>query len=108
MGPAGTDSAGSFQADEIRVKMQDWIASMAMAIQVQTRLWLGGVVSQCRDRHLMRVLMRRLRRCALCRSLLFCVDSCRAYIDAIRKAFREPIPGQTRRPCLRVLVGSQS
>jgi len=92
---------GQVQADEIRVKMQGLIVWMAMAIQVQTRLWLGGVVSQQRDKHLMRALMQRVRRCALCRSLLFCVDGCRAYIDAIRKAFREPIPGQTGRPRLR-------
>jgi transposase-like protein len=92
---------GQVQADEIRVKMQGLIVWMAMAIQVQTRLWLGGVVSQQRDKHLMRALMQRVRRCALCRSLLFCVDGCRAYIDAIRKAFREPISGQTGRPRLR-------
>jgi transposase-like protein len=92
---------GQVQADEIRVKMQGVIVWMAMAIQVQTRLWLGGVVSQCRDRHLMRALVQRVRRCALCRSLLFCVDGCRAYIDAIRRVFREPIPGQLGRPCLR-------
>jgi transposase-like protein len=96
---------GQVQADEIRVKMQGLIVWMAMAIQVPTRLWLGGVVSQCRDRHLMRALMYRVRRCALCRSLLFCVDGCRAYIDAIRKAFREPIPGQTGRPRLRAWDG---
>jgi transposase-like protein len=92
---------GQVQADEIRVKMQGLIVWMAMAIQVQTRLWLGGVVSQSRDRRLMRALMQRVRCCALCRLLLFCVDGCRAYIDAIRKAFREPIPGQTGRPRLR-------
>jgi len=96
---------GQVQADEIRVKMQGLIVWMAMAIQVQSRLWLGGVVSQHRDRHLMRALMQRVRRCALCRPLLFCVDGCRAYIDAIRKAFREPIPGQTGRPRLRAWDG---
>jgi transposase-like protein len=96
---------GQVQADEIRVKMQGLIVWMAMAIQVQTRLWLGGVVSQQRDRHLMRALMQRVRCCALCRPLLFCVDGCQAYIDAIRKAFREPIPGQTGRPRLRAWDG---
>jgi transposase-like protein len=96
---------GQVQADEIRVKMQGLIVWMAMAIQVQPRLWLGGVVSQQRDRHLMRALMQRVRRCALCRPLLFCVDGCRAYTDAIRKSFREPIPGQTGRPRLRAWDG---
>jgi hypothetical protein len=50
-------------------------------------------------------LVLRVRRCALCRSLLFCVDGCRAYIDAIRKTFREAIPGQTGRPRLRAWDG---
>jgi hypothetical protein len=49
----------------------------------------------------MRALMQRVRHCALCRPLLFCVDGCQAYIDAIRKAFRESIPGQAGRPRLR-------
>ena len=93
---------GQVQADEIRVKMQGLIVWMAMAIQVQTRLWLGGEVSQHRDKHLMRALMQQVRNCALCRPLLFCVDGCVTYIDAIRKAFREPIPtGKVGRPRLR-------
>jgi len=86
---------GHVQADEIRVKMQGLIVWMAMAIQVQTRLWLGGVVSQGRDKQLMRALMQRVRRCALCRSLLFCVDGCRAYIDAIRKTSGNPFLGRS-------------
>jgi transposase-like protein len=96
---------GQVQADEIRVKMQGMIVWMAMAIQVQARLWLGGAVSQHRDRHLIRTLMQQVRRCARCRPLLFCVDGCRTYIDAIRKAFREPIPGQVGRPRLRAWDG---
>ena len=93
---------GQVQADEIRVKMQGLIVWMAMAMQVQTRLWLGGVLSQRRDKHLMRALMQQVRNCALCRPLLFCVDGCVTYIDAIRKAFREPIPtGKAGRPRLR-------
>jgi hypothetical protein len=50
-------------------------------------------------------LLQRARRCARCRPLLFCVDGCRAYIDAIRKAFREPIPGRSRHPRLRAWDG---
>jgi len=92
---------GQVQADEIRVKMQGFIVWMAMAIQVETRLWLGGVLSPHRDKHLMRALMERVRHCALGRALLFCADGCEAYIDAIRKAFREPIPGPAGRPRLR-------
>jgi hypothetical protein len=96
---------GQVQADEMRVMMQGLTVWMAMAIQVPTRLWLGGMISQHRDRHLMRALLQRVRRCALCRPLLFCVDGCRTYIDAIRKAFREPIPGRSGRPRLRAWDG---
>ena len=38
------------QADEIRVKGHRMIPWMALAILVSTRLWLGGVVSEHRDR----------------------------------------------------------
>ena len=40
---------GQVQADEIRVKHQGGITWLAQAIEVSTRLWLGGVVSSCRD-----------------------------------------------------------
>jgi transposase-like protein len=92
---------GQVQADEIRVKMRGFIVWMAMAMQVQTSLWLGGEISQHRDKHLMRALVQGVRHCALCPPLLFCVDGCQAYIDAIRKAFREPIRGKAGRPRLR-------
>ncbi len=40
---------GQVQADEIRVKHQGGIVWLAMALQVSTRLWLGGVVSGILD-----------------------------------------------------------
>jgi transposase-like protein len=93
---------GQVQADEIRVKMQGGILWMAMAMQVQTRLWLGGVLSTARDMNLIVALMHKVRHSALCRSLLFCVDGCAAYVGAIRSVFREPIRnGQPGRPPLR-------
>ena len=93
---------GHVQADEIRVKQQGGIVWMAMAIQVSTRLWLGGVLSAHRDTGLITALMHKVRACALCRPLLFCVDGCQAYIQAIRDVFREPIrTGQPGRPPLR-------
>jgi transposase-like protein len=82
---------GQVQGDEIRVKVQGCIVWMAMALQVSTRLWLGGVLSACRDTGLITALMQHVRACALCRPLLFCMDGCRAYIEAIRTVFREPI-----------------
>jgi hypothetical protein len=45
------------QADEIRVKGCKKIPWIAMAEMVKTHLWLGGVVSLTRDRHLADQLM---------------------------------------------------
>jgi len=87
---------GQVQADEIRAKVQGGILWMAMAIQVETRLWLGGVLSTHRDTSLMLALVAKVRACALCRPLLFCVDGCKSYIRAIQRVFREPI--RTGRP----------
>ena len=93
---------GQVQADEIRAKIQGGILWMAMAMQVQTRLWLGGVLSTARDMNLIVTLMQKVRHSALCRSLLFCVDGCAAYVGAIRHVFREPVPnGKRGRPPLR-------
>ena len=90
------------QADELRVKAQGLILWVAMAMQVGTRLWLGGVVGEHRDGTLIAELLRHVRACALCRPLLWCVDGFSAYVSAIRRAFREAIaPGQPGRPCLR-------
>jgi transposase-like protein len=93
---------GQVQADEIRAKIQGGILWMAMAIQVQTRLWLGGVLSTARDMQLIIALIQRVRHSALCRPLLFCVDGCAAYVRAIRNVFREPIcNGKRGHPPLR-------
>ena len=90
------------QADEIWVKAQGMVLWLAMAMQVGTRLWLGAVVSERRDRSLITELMQHVRACALCRPLLFCVDGLRAYVGAIQRTFREPLrTGQPGRPRLR-------
>jgi len=93
---------GQVQGDEIRAKVQGGILWMAMAIQVQSRLWLGGVLSTARDMHLIVRLIQKVRHCALCRALLFCVDGCVSYVGAIQRVFREPIRnGKLGRPRLR-------
>jgi IS1 family transposase len=75
---------------------------MASAIQVSTRLWLGGVIDAHRDLHLVAALVSRVRACALCRPLLFCTDGFKAYVQAIRARFREPmLCRQVGRPHLR-------
>lgn len=88
---------GQVQADEIWVKLQGLKAWMALAIQVQTRLWLGGVVAVQRDRSLIERLVTQIRACALPRPLLICVDGLASYVTAIRRVFRHPLPRQGRR-----------
>jgi transposase-like protein len=93
---------GQVQADELHVKKQGGIVWMALAMMVQTRLWLGGEVSAQRDLPLIRRLIARVRRCAAPRPLLICTDGLCSYIRAIRETFRDPVrPGQGGRPRLR-------
>jgi hypothetical protein len=87
---------GQVQADEMRVKLQGGIVWLAMALQVPTRLWLGARLSPQRNLALIEALIQQVRRCALCRPLLFCTDGFSAYVRAIQIVFREPVP--TRRP----------
>ena len=93
---------GQVQADEIRVKMQGGIVWLAMALQVSTRLWLGATLSPQRNLALIAALIQKVRTCALCRPLLFCMDGLSSYVQAIRLTFREPVPtGRRGRPRLR-------
>lgn len=93
---------GQIQVDEIRVKMQKVVVWLAMALQVPTRLWLGATMSEQRDETLVTGLMQKVRACALCRPLLFCLDGFRAYLSAIHTVFRESVPTRSLgRPPLR-------
>ncbi|MEP7358800.1 MAG: DDE-type integrase/transposase/recombinase [Anaerolineales bacterium] len=87
---------GQVQADELWVKLQGCKAWMAMALQVSTRLWLGGVLAAQRDRHLIGALLQKVRACALRRPLLICVDGLATYVNAIRQVFRDPMPRDHR------------
>jgi hypothetical protein len=91
---------GQVQADELRVKTQEGVVWMAMAMQVGTRLWLGGVLSSTRDMALIRQLADLIARCAVVATLLVMVDGLVSYIAALRRACRtrEPRPG--KRPAL--------
>jgi len=89
------------QADEIRVKGHRMISWMAMAIMVSTRLWLGGMVSERRDRQLAEQLLRMVKACCLplC-ALLVLTDGWSAYPNSIRRAFREKVkPAGKRGRC---------
>ena len=93
---------GQVQADEIRVKTQGGIVWMALALMVNTRLWLAGAVSPHRDLPLIRRLIARVRRCARHRPLLVCPDGLCSYVRAIRETFRDPErTGAHGRPRLR-------
>jgi IS1 family transposase len=80
------------QADEIRVKGHRMIPWIAMAIMVSTRLWLGGVVSEHRDRKLADHLLGMVKACGwpLC-ALLIVTDGWASYPNSIRRAFREKV-----------------
>jgi transposase-like protein len=78
---------GQVQADEIRAKLQKSILWMAMAIQVSTRLWLGGVISPSRDKDLIRRLVGMVRLQALERPILLMTDGLVTYIKAWKRAF---------------------
>jgi len=81
---------GEVQCDELRIKCRHQVVAwMAFAIQVSTRLWLGGAVDAQREVGLIKQLLEGVKRCALCRPMLFCVDGMRAYPHAIADVFRE-------------------
>ncbi len=80
------------QAGEMRVKARGMVVWMGLALMVSTRLWLGGVVSPCRDTKLADQLLRQVRAC--CKTaceLLVCTDGWAAYAGSIKRAFREKV-----------------
>lgn len=97
------------EADEIRVRAQKrQVFWMALALCGSTRLWLGGVVSAHRDKHLARALANQVRACCQEGALLVVTDGWRAYRDAFVKAFRTPVstgqPGRPRLVCWKDFV----
>lgn len=76
------------QADEIKVKAWGRSLWMGLTIMVPTRLWLGGVIRERRDKEMLKALVSTLRQVALCRPLLIAVDGLPHYVKAIRQAFR--------------------
>jgi transposase-like protein/IS1 family transposase len=79
------------EADEIRVRCQNKIVWLAMALCASTRLWLGAVISPRRDKHLSRALAKIVRACCPFGPLLVVTDGWLAYQDAFAKAFRTPL-----------------
>ena len=88
----GNVKSQHIQADEIRAKGRKMIIWMAFAIDVQTRLWMAGAVSTCRDRKLIDCLFQRVRACCeFVQGLLVCTDGFAAYPKSIVRSFREKV-----------------
>lgn len=93
---------GQVQSDELRVKTQRGVVWLAMAMQVSTRLWLGGVCGLERSGVLVRNLLAKVKAAARCAMLLLCTDGWAAYPTEARRIFREPErTGRLGRPRLR-------
>jgi transposase-like protein len=94
------------QADELWVKLVGRRVWQAMAITVASRLWLGGVISAQRDRHLIRALVQQVRASALTLAILVCVDGLASYVGAFRQGFRHRVlTGKPGRPRLEAEAG---
>jgi len=94
------------QADEIRVKAVGAIYWLASALEVNSRLWLGGVVSEHRDRRLIRQLLMRVRGCGAVEEILLVTDGLSSYARQALKLFREPLhTGRRGRPRLLLAEG---
>jgi hypothetical protein len=89
------------QAEEIRVKAVGGIYWLASALEVRSRLWLGGVISHSRDRHLLRSLLIRVRSCGPVERILLVTDGLASYVSQALHVFREPLhTGKVGRPRL--------
>lgn len=93
---------GQVQADELRVRLQKrLVVWMALAIQVNTRLWLGGALSPTRDNRLLARLVGQVKAQALFGPLLLVTDGLTSYVRAWQRAFRSPVwTGRRGRPLL--------
>ena len=76
------------QADELWAKLVARKVWVAMALAVESRLWLGGVISRRRDGALITALVQGVRRCLASLAVLVCVDGLASYVSAFRKVFR--------------------
>src|SRR5205823_9525461 len=89
---------GHVQADELRAKMQRGPALwMAFAMQVTTRLWLGGAVSPHRDGKLIWRLAKLVRSQALERALLVVSDGFSSYVTSWKRAFTSSVRREGKR-----------
>jgi transposase-like protein len=86
------------QADEIRAKGRKLVIWIALAMEVTTRLWLAGTVSQSRDSTLIDRLFEQVRACCLwVQGVLVATDGFAAYPGSIARAFRDKVKRQAGR-----------
>jgi transposase-like protein len=101
----GRVAAQHIQADEMWVKMVGRRVWMALALAVDSRLWLGGVVSPRRDGELISALVQQVKACLKGLAVLVCVDGLQSYVTAFLRAFRHRVPVPRGRPRLVVEPG---
>ena len=98
---AGNVELSQVQADELRVRVVGGIMWLATALEVTSRLWLGGVVRVHRDRRLICALLRRVRGCGSVAHILLCTDGLACYAKQAFLIFREALrTGRVGRPRL--------
>ena len=89
------------QADELWIKLVGRRVWMAMAMCAPSRLWLGGAVSESRDKRLARAVAAMVRVGAASARVLVCTDSFSGYVNAFRRVWRVPAhTGRRGRPRL--------
>ncbi len=89
------------QVDEVFVRTQCGWVYLFSALCVSTRLWLGGFISEKRNRAAACRLARIVHQAAQMGPLLVISDGFRAYREAFRQVFRWPLrTGQPGRPRL--------
>ncbi len=102
----GQVDLGHVQADELWVKLVGRKVWLALAMAVPSRLWLGGVVSEHRDRTLITRLVALVRSCASRLASLVCVDGLSSSVTAFRRGCRAPVhTGRPGRPRLVLPAG---
>jgi len=93
---AGVVTLGQVQADELRVRIVGGVVWVAMALTVQSRLWLGGVASARRDRTLIGSLLARVAACGSVVTVLLCTDGLVSYPRQAVRRFRQAVRTGTR------------
>jgi len=98
---AGNVELSQVQADELRVRVVGGVMWLATALEVRSRLWLGGVVRVHRDSRLIRALLWRIRECGSVAQMLLCTDGLACYGKQALLIFREALrTGRVGRPRL--------